>query len=256
MDINAAYREVGTYRGAAEICSTTPKTVKRVVEARGAHRRRSAAVAHNYDLVARARRQHVSKRPRAASRPSGSCRRHAPPAMRAPPATSGVSWPTRRPLGEPTTTGGGVPGSGSRATCSSSTGARSAAARLLRGARPGAAVRFVLLLRQRAIRDDAGVPGRVLRVPGRRAEGRAGRSHGLSQGRRRRQRRHPDPCLCPLRRALRLLARTSARPHDPESKGLVENLVGYVKSDLMIPERAPVAELAGRTTRPAPGATR
>ena len=31
MDIIAAYREVGTYRGAAEICGTTPKTVKRVI---------------------------------------------------------------------------------------------------------------------------------------------------------------------------------------------------------------------------------
>ena len=51
MDINAAYREVGTYRGAAEICGTTHKTVKRIVEATG----RDAgpdAVAHNYDSVA------------------------------------------------------------------------------------------------------------------------------------------------------------------------------------------------------------
>lgn len=32
MDIIAAYREVGTYRGAAAICGTTHKTVKRVVE--------------------------------------------------------------------------------------------------------------------------------------------------------------------------------------------------------------------------------
>ena len=32
MDIMAAYRLVGTYRGAAEICGTTHKTVKRVVE--------------------------------------------------------------------------------------------------------------------------------------------------------------------------------------------------------------------------------
>src|SRR5665213_1971861 len=31
---------------------------------------------------------------------------------------------------------------------------------------------------------------------------------------------------------------------DPESKGLVENLVGYVKSDLMIPEALSVADLA------------
>ena len=50
MDINAAYREVGTYRGAADMCGTTPKTVKRVVEAAdrtdGADR-----VVHNYDSV-------------------------------------------------------------------------------------------------------------------------------------------------------------------------------------------------------------
>jgi hypothetical protein len=32
---------------------------------------------------------------------------------------------------------------------------------------------------------------------------------------------------------------------DPESKGLVENLVGYVKSDLMVPEELSVADLAG-----------
>ena len=31
MDIIAAYREVGTYRGAAEMCATTPKTVRRVI---------------------------------------------------------------------------------------------------------------------------------------------------------------------------------------------------------------------------------
>jgi len=32
MDIISAYREIGSYHGAAKICSTTPKTVKRVVE--------------------------------------------------------------------------------------------------------------------------------------------------------------------------------------------------------------------------------
>ena len=31
MDIIAAYREVGTYRGAAAISGTTPKTVRRVI---------------------------------------------------------------------------------------------------------------------------------------------------------------------------------------------------------------------------------
>jgi transposase len=36
---------------------------------------------------------------------------------------------------------------------------------------------------------------------------------------------------------------------DPESKGLVENLVGYVKSDLMIPEALSVADLASANTK-------
>ena len=49
MDIISAYREVGSYRGAAEICSTTPKTVKRAVEAAA---REPVETAHNYDGVA------------------------------------------------------------------------------------------------------------------------------------------------------------------------------------------------------------
>ena len=32
MTIIAAYQDAGTYRGAAAICGTTPKTVKRVIE--------------------------------------------------------------------------------------------------------------------------------------------------------------------------------------------------------------------------------
>lgn len=50
MDINAAYREVGTYRGAADICDTTPKTVKRIVEA-AEQSGRPAPVVRNYDGV-------------------------------------------------------------------------------------------------------------------------------------------------------------------------------------------------------------
>ncbi len=33
MDMRTAYREVGSFRAAADICGTTPKTVKRSVEA-------------------------------------------------------------------------------------------------------------------------------------------------------------------------------------------------------------------------------
>jgi transposase len=53
MDVLAAYREVGSYRGAAEICGTTHKTVKRIVAAQEAGdvpARRSARV-RNYDVV-------------------------------------------------------------------------------------------------------------------------------------------------------------------------------------------------------------
>ncbi len=50
MDINAAYREVGTYRGAAGICGTTPKTVKRIVEA-AERTGQPDRVVHNYDEV-------------------------------------------------------------------------------------------------------------------------------------------------------------------------------------------------------------
>jgi transposase len=54
MDVLAAYREVGSYRGAAEVCGTTHKTVKRIVERHNAggaappRRERG----HNYDEVA------------------------------------------------------------------------------------------------------------------------------------------------------------------------------------------------------------
>jgi transposase len=56
MDVLAAYREVGSYRGAAVICGTTHKTVRRIVEA---HEAVSAGGArpgrkdrgHNYDSV-------------------------------------------------------------------------------------------------------------------------------------------------------------------------------------------------------------
>ncbi len=54
MDIISAYREVGTYRGAAEICGTTHKTVRRTIERADAGelgRARPADRAHNYTEV-------------------------------------------------------------------------------------------------------------------------------------------------------------------------------------------------------------
>ncbi|MFJ9371662.1 IS21 family transposase [Nocardia sp. NPDC101769] len=62
MDIISAYREVGTYRGAAELCGTTHKTVKRVVE-RAAVGGAAAAAARprNFDLVAELVGERVGK---------------------------------------------------------------------------------------------------------------------------------------------------------------------------------------------------
>jgi hypothetical protein len=53
MDVLAAYREVGSYRGAAGICGTTHKTVKRIVDRHnadcGVPERKDRG--HNYDDV-------------------------------------------------------------------------------------------------------------------------------------------------------------------------------------------------------------
>ena len=52
MNILSAYREVGSYRGAADICGTTHKTVKRAVLADAAGNAAAVeVVAHNYDDV-------------------------------------------------------------------------------------------------------------------------------------------------------------------------------------------------------------
>jgi hypothetical protein len=53
MDIVAAYREVGSYRGAAELCGTTPKTVKRSIQRHrvGGQRPERKPRGRNYDRV-------------------------------------------------------------------------------------------------------------------------------------------------------------------------------------------------------------
>ena len=63
MDIIAAYREAGTFRGAAEIAGTTHKTVKRVIarrEAGGGAPGRGPR-GHNYDGVAALVAERVGK---------------------------------------------------------------------------------------------------------------------------------------------------------------------------------------------------
>lgn len=54
MDVVAAYQQVGTYRGAAEMCGTTHKTVKRIIERQeaGGKAPDRRPRGHNYDVVA------------------------------------------------------------------------------------------------------------------------------------------------------------------------------------------------------------
>src|SRR5690349_4997438 len=57
MDVIAAYETVGTFRGAAQMCGTTHKTVKRIVEVHQAEQAGEPPVeragrGHNYDAVA------------------------------------------------------------------------------------------------------------------------------------------------------------------------------------------------------------
>ena len=77
MDIISAYREVGTYRGAAAISGTTPKTVRRVIarhEAGGAAPVRRPRE-HNYDAVAELVAERVEKTAGPDLARSGCCRR-------------------------------------------------------------------------------------------------------------------------------------------------------------------------------------
>ena len=63
MDVLAAYREVGTYPGAAQVCGTTHKTVKRIVvrheSGEGAPRPQQRV--RNYDDVVELVAQRVEK---------------------------------------------------------------------------------------------------------------------------------------------------------------------------------------------------
>jgi hypothetical protein len=62
MDLIAAYQDVGSYRGAAEICCTTHKTVKRIIEAHEAGQRPGRqGRGRNFDQVKDLVEQRVEK---------------------------------------------------------------------------------------------------------------------------------------------------------------------------------------------------
>ena len=135
------------------------------------------------------------------------------------------------------------PGCGHRATCSSSTGARSGRCRCSARCSAWSRWRFVYFAdNQRADTTLAalaacfealgGVPATVL-------SDRMGCLKGATVA----------GLVVPTADYVRFATHYGFRPdfcegNDPESKGLVENLVGYVKSDLMIPAELTVADLA------------
>jgi hypothetical protein len=249
MDMHAAYRELGSYRGAAAICGTTPKTVKRVVAAAEAAGEGGVEVAHNYDSV----RAVVAER---VERTQGriSAKRLLPIAQAA--GYDGSARNLRRLVAE----------------------VKAAWARNHhRGRRPGVwtpgdmlvfdwgqtgslfvfcAVmawsrwRFVSfagnLGAEATMNALAECMERLGGVPRTLLTDRMGCLKGGTVA----------GLVIPTPAYVRFVTHYGCRPDfceggDPASKGLVENLVGYVKSDLIVPAELSVDDLAGANTRAA-----
>jgi transposase len=243
MDIIAAYREAGTYRGAAEIAGTTHKTVKRVIarhEAGGPPAER-ARREHNYDGVAALVAERVEK---TAGRISA---KRLLPAARAAGFTGSdrnfrrlvaqakQDWRRdhhrgRRPAvwspGEHLVIDWGTLG-GLHVFCAVLAWSRF---RFVRFAADERAETTLGMLAE-CFEVLGGVPGKVL----------ADRMGCLKGG-------VAANVVVPAGHYVRFAAHYGFRPDfceaaDPESKGIVENLVGYAKRDLMIPQ-APFSDLA------------
>jgi transposase len=244
MDILAAYREVGSYRGAAEICGTTHKTVRRVVERHNAGgaapERRDRA--RNYDdvrgLVAeKVRVSHgriSAKRLLPAARAAGyagSARnfrrlvaeakaawraghhRGRRPAVWTPGDTLAIDWGSR----------GGL-----HVFCAVLAWSRF---RFVRFAADEKAATTLGLLAE-CFEVLGGVPRTVL----------ADRMGCLKAG-------VVANVVVPTAEYVRFATHYGFRPDfceaaDPESKGIVEHLVGYAKRDLMIPASPDLSDLA------------
>jgi transposase len=243
MDIIAAYREAGTYRGAAEIAGTTHKTVRRVIarhEAGGGAPPR-ARRGRNYDGVAVLVTERVAK---TAGRISA--KRLLPAARAAGYAGSDRNFRRlvaeqkrlwrrdhhrgRRPAvwspGEHLVIDWGVLG-GLHVFCAVLAWSR---LRFVRFAADERAATTMALLAE-CFEVLGGVPGTVL----------ADRMGCLKGG-------VVANVVVPTAEYVRFAGHYGFRPDfceaaDPESKGIVENLVGYAKADLMVPQ-APFGDLA------------
>jgi transposase len=243
MDIIAAYREAGTYRGAASIAGTTHKTVKRVI---GRHEAGGGAPprrlrGHNYDAVAALVAERVGKTqgrisakrllPAARAAGYGGSDRN----FRRLVAEQKQLWRRehhrgRRPAvwspGEHLVIDWGVL-AGLHVFCAVLAWSRFRFVRFAADERAGT----TLALLAECFEVLGGVPGKVL-------ADRMGCLKGSVVAN----------VVVPTGQYVRFAGHYGFRPDfcqaaDPESKGIVENLVGYAKADLMIPQ-APFGDLA------------
>ena len=248
MDVLAAYREVGSYRGAAAICGTTHKTVKRIVEAHGAGgvRPERKPRERNYDDVAQLVAERVAK-----TKGRISAKRLLPAARAAGYAGSARNFRRlvaeakqrwrrghhrgRRPAvwtpGDTLVIDWGVEG-GLHVFCAVLAWSR---VRFVRFAADEKATTTLALLAE-CFETLGGVPATVL----------ADRMGCLKAG-------VVADLVVPTADYVRFAAHYRFRPDfchgaDPESKGIVEHLVGYAKRDLIVPAEPSVADLAAANT--------
>ena len=235
MDIISAYREVGSYRGAAVIAGTTPKTVKRVIARHegGGGAPRRVARGHNYDEVAElvARRVESTAGRISAKRllPAARAAGYAGSARNFRRLVAAVKAAWRRDHHRPRRPAVWSPGEYLAIDWGSEAGLHVFCAVLA-----WSRVRFVrfaadersettLAMLAECFEVLGGVPGVVL----------ADRMGCLKGG-------VVANVVVPAPEYVRFAAHYGFRPdfceaHDPESKGIVENLVGYAKLDLMVP---------------------
>jgi transposase len=244
MDVLAAYREVGSFRGAAQICGTTHKTVKRIVERHngggGAPPRKDRE--HNYDAVRelvadrvqRSQGRISAKRLLPAARTAGY--QGSPRNFRRLVAEAKQAWRRghhrgRRPAvwtpGDILAIDWGVQ-DGVHVFCAVLAWSR---VRFVRFALDEKASTTMALLAE-CFETLGGVPRTVL----------ADRMGCLKAG-------VVADVVVPTADYVRFATHYGFRPDfcqaaDPESKGIVEALVGYAKRDLMVPTEPSVADLA------------
>ena len=245
LDISSAYRELGSYRAAAALCGTTPKTVRRVVERRaGRPRPEPVARPRNTDPLAALLAERVratdgrisAKRLLPAARVAGyegSARN-----LRRAVAIAKAAWRTERRVyrpwqavpGEHLAIDWGMEGE-LHVFCAVLVWSR---VRVVRFALDETQATTLALLAE-CFETLGGVPAVVL----------SDRMGCLKGG-------VVANVVVPAPGYLAFALHYGFRPDfceaaDPESKGVVENLVGYAKADLLIPG-APFTDLAAANT--------